>query len=100
MLHAERTHQYPDLVPAPHNFHMLEGCCAFWQILEHAAGPLQQQPLSKDENFVLHFFKNTFGNAVVICIDFCAKDVIINVLSGVFRSSDDNALAQYLMSRM
>lgn len=35
---------------------MLEGCCAFWQILQHAAGPSLQPPLSEDEgnSFVNH----------------------------------------------
>lgn len=82
MLNAEITHQYLDLVPALYNFHMLEGCCAFWQILEHAAVPLLPQPLSEDE-------KNTLGNAVGMCSDFLANYVIINCLSGVFRSRDD-----------
>lgn len=50
---AEKTaYQCLDLLPTPHNFHTLEGYCAFWQILQHSAGPLLQQPLSGDEQHI------------------------------------------------
>lgn len=48
-----RAHQCLGLLPTHHNFHMLEGFCAFWQTPQHAAGPVLQQPLSEDEQTVL-----------------------------------------------
>lgn len=50
ILYADRgTHQCWDLLPSPHNFHMLEGFYAFWQTLLHGPGPWLPQPLSKEQ---------------------------------------------------
>ena len=66
---AEKTaYQCLDLLPTPHNFHTLEGYCAFWQILQPSAGPLLQQPLSEDEQEICEIIHLTIINTIIMSL--------------------------------